>query len=210
MLFKLLNRYRQSIHTKRLARIYDDRCLKFGDGIESVGWRSRQRQKKRFAALVDHLDFSNKSILDIGCGRADLFSYLKDQYTNIEYCGCDISDQMIQIAASKFPDLNFLNQDFMKLTDITADIVIASGVFSHIQNWPYQYLKLGIMKCLELSNHAVVFNVLSSQTPKSSQVSDQFIYYKPEKVLKICAQLSTQYHLAHHYLDNDFTVTIYK
>ena len=210
MLFRLLNRYRQSILTKKLAKIYDDRYIRHGDTAAAVGWRSYSRQKVRFAALVDHLDLKDKSVLDVGCGTGDLLLYLQDQYPVIDYVGCDISPQMVQAAQDKYQDHQFMRQDYMELTGLNVDYVILSGVLSHVQNWPYYSLKKSLKHCLQLANQGVVFNLLSSNSPRAHQVKKEFTYFKPEKVVSLCSCLTQRYHISHNYLENDFTVTLYK
>ena len=43
------------------------------------GWHSMDSQQDRFQALCQPLDFTDKSILDLGCGYGDLKGYLDQQ-----------------------------------------------------------------------------------------------------------------------------------
>src|SRR3954451_9296777 len=59
-------------------------------GFRSLLWASVSTQEKRFDAFTRVCDFAGKSILDVGCGRADLLDYLlgrgiePDHYVGLE------------------------------------------------------------------------------------------------------------------------------
>src|SRR5215213_2125323 len=50
-----------------------------GAGFSSLLWASPQTQAVRFAALTRIVDLNGKSLLDVGCGRADLLDFLLAQ-----------------------------------------------------------------------------------------------------------------------------------
>ncbi|GAF09240.1 class I SAM-dependent methyltransferase [Paenibacillus pini] len=81
-------------------------------------------------------DLSNQSVLDIGCGPADLLSNISQIYPNGNYNGIDISDSMIEKARSKFKnEENFIVGDSHSLPykNDRFDIIINTISFHHYE-----------------------------------------------------------------------------
>lgn len=57
--------------------------------------------------LIGRLDFSPKSILDIGCGPGNSTAMLKDRFSYAEILGIDSSDNMLERARNSYPDSKF-------------------------------------------------------------------------------------------------------
>ena len=79
-----------------------DGVLKSAQGKESFaenGWNSRRSQYRRFAIASADLGVqSGDSLLDIGCGNADLFWYLNNVGIDVNYTGLDIVPKMVELA----------------------------------------------------------------------------------------------------------------
>ena len=61
-------------------------------------------QRKSAKVLMDFLDDRKiSSIIDIGCGTVNVSLELYKKYPDAEYTFCDISENMLRIAAEKFP-----------------------------------------------------------------------------------------------------------
>lgn len=78
--------------------------------------------------------FSGCTILDIGCGPADILAYLPD----VDYCGFDISDAYIARAKSRFGQQGRFYCKVLTTLDIEAmpkvDIVLALGLLHHLDD----------------------------------------------------------------------------
>lgn len=57
--------------------------------------------------LISRLDFSPRSILDIGCGPGNSTAMLKDRFPNAKILGVDSSDNMLKKARESYPELEF-------------------------------------------------------------------------------------------------------
>lgn len=104
---------------------------------------SRQLNRKIDLAIFEQWNF--RSIVDIGCGKGALTHLLKKR--NNVVLGVDISETAVQIANSRFPDIEF---HVLDLRDVPAasnflaerralwggiDLVFSSECLSYIENW---------------------------------------------------------------------------
>jgi hypothetical protein len=69
-------RVSQSPQHPEYLQPYVNAVQKYGTGFNSLLWASPKTQKMRFEALRRVCDFEGRSILDVGCGRADLLDHL--------------------------------------------------------------------------------------------------------------------------------------
>jgi len=78
--------------------------------------------------------FQGMKILDIGCGPADILSYLPDA----DYWGFDISEEYINHAQAKFGKRGHFRCKQLQLSDLTElpsfDIVLAIGLIHHLDD----------------------------------------------------------------------------
>lgn len=74
-------------------------------------------------------------ILDIGCGTADILSFLP---AGVEYWGYDISPEYIEAARARFGDRGHFQCKHLDLEEITRlprfDVVLAIGLLHHLGN----------------------------------------------------------------------------
>lgn len=99
---------------------------------EIVGWLSTDEQELLFSALLLFYTPS-QSILDVGCGRADLFGYLSRMYNtdSINYKGIDFNPNVLEIAKQKYSGVAVETADILSI-DKGADYdwVVGSGLFN--------------------------------------------------------------------------------
>lgn len=130
---------------------------------EVCGWLSTEEQEQLFSALLLFYDPAN-SILDVGCGRCDLYDYIKDSFEvdTINYKGIDFNPNIINIAKQKYPDVNAEAVDLFDFKDETFDWVVASGAFNlkDYENM-YEYVERAIDEMYQKANIGVAFNLLT-------------------------------------------------
>ncbi|WP_028865599.1 class I SAM-dependent methyltransferase [Psychromonas aquimarina] len=193
-------------HHKRLKKLGNNRA-------RVQGWNSTQSQQNRFQALCQQLDFTDKSILDLGCGYGDLKQYLDQSIGRqgglnnkiASYLGIDQQNAFIKSAQHHF--INSTNTEFIKADFSTSplpkvDIIIASGSLNYRSRQQAYHQKL-ITAMYESARYAVAFNMLDSRyfTPGKLLIS-----HDPQKVLKFCRSICTNSQLFDHYAKNDFTI----
>jgi SAM-dependent methyltransferase len=190
-----------------IQAMYARRVQKFRNGPLAQGWIGRRTQHARFRALVSVApDLLGASVLDVGCGMADLYAYLMDAGTSCCYTGVDFTASMLSKARARFPDAHLLQAD---VTDPDADLptvdyMLASGLFSYMSE---ERMRAVICRMWALARRAVAFNALSIYAPESNTPAGAgFFYADPAETFRFCRTLTPWVTLKHDYLPNDFCV----
>ncbi len=212
--------------TPRGGGAYDDDWVRamyarkvdnFREGHHAQGWSSRASQRKRFAALADVADLRGASVLDAGCGLADLYAYLEERgiAQSVRYTGLDFTPRMIERARARFPNLAFVQGDASAPdTPLPAsDYVLASGLFSYMVNDQARF-EATLTRLWETARRGVAFNVLSTLADKTTRemtAAAGLFAADPLETFRFCrAALSPWVTLRHDYLPHDFTIYLYR
>ncbi len=200
---------------RRLQTHFDERIEKFGAGLQSVDWKSREAQYNRFRELLRVVDFSVPfSIIDYGCGDGELFEFLQSTDAEFQYYGFDVSPQMIAAAQSRFASAK--NGLFStRLADFpSADYAVASGIFNlkfdaNEEDWR-EYIRTTIEDLNRLSYRGFSFNALTSYSDAEFKRADLY-YADPLYWFDYCKRnLSRFVSLLHDYPEYDFTIIVRK
>ena len=106
------------------------------------------------------------SIMDVGCGLGDLYSFMNTKFSNINklYSGIDFNKNKIELSKTKYKDINTECMDFNDLTE-TSDYIFAINIFNDmIYNDMGSYLIDSIEKLYSITNKCLVFNILNEKT----------------------------------------------
>lgn len=117
----------------RYVERYERRLEEHGYSPQALGWGKHGRQEVRFSVLAkDVLEAPESSVLDVGCGFADLYDFLTERGWRGDYTGIDIVPALLRVARQRHPDLDLRELDISEDPDSlgTYDFVIASGVFN--------------------------------------------------------------------------------
>jgi SAM-dependent methyltransferase len=191
---------------------YSSRYQKFGYSPKSLGW-DKGKQDVRFEILTSQYDFSEKSILDIGCGFGDLNKTLNEKYANnYSYLGVDLVPALVNEARKQYvgDNINFITGDFLDISfESTFDFVIASGIFNHRLNNVnnYDLIEAAIIKALSLTNDGLAFDFLSDKV--DYQLEHTF-HSSPEKILSIAYKYSRNIVIRNDYMPFEFALFIFK
>lgn len=191
---------------------YSSRYQKFGYSPKSLGW-DKGKQDVRFEILTSQYDFSEKSILDIGCGFGDLNKTLNEKYANnYSYLGVDLVPALVNEARKQYvgDNINFRTGDFLDISfENTFDFVIASGIFNHRLNNVnnYDLIEAAIIKALSLSNDGLAFDFLSDKV--DYQLEHTF-HSSPEIILSIAYKYSRNIVMRNDYMPFEFALFIFK
>jgi SAM-dependent methyltransferase len=194
---------------KKSNEIYDATSAKYGMTSSAVRWDNPQTQHFRFAELLKHLDLSaaNTSVLDIGCGNAELFKYLNASGYRGAYTGFDINEALLSQARQRFPKINVRKIDIMSAAaEDRFDYVLMSGLFNvdcgQSFEWTYAFLK----SMFQYANKKMVFNAISTYV---NSRNEGMFYLDPSETLNFCIRnLSTRVTLCHHELPYNYSVCV--
>src|SRR3954468_23327877 len=112
---------------------------KHGADFPSLLWASPQTQAARFDAIQRLGCPHGKSVLDVGCGRADLLDFLLDRGVRpADYVGIEAVEDLARAAETKhrrMNDVSIIRADFAReplRLFVAADVVIFSGSLNTI------------------------------------------------------------------------------
>ena len=204
-----------------MKNFYKENLEKHGDDVKSLGWGSTFSQEKRFEALL-RLGISDKdSLIDIGCGFCDFYTFAKNNNVTLDYCGIEIFKPIYDKAIKKHKEnlskefkilnANYKDSNIKSLIKKDYDWAIASGVFCFDDKENNDNTKLisNISKMFDLVKKGLGINFLSLKT--NNKVKKGFKHYDPDQILKLIKKnITTEVKLVDDYLHNDFTIFLYK
>ena len=189
---------------------YNDRFKEYGIDFKTLAVGDMERQFVRYSILTEIGDVRQKKILDIGCGFGDYYGFLLSNGIYTDYTGYDINKNFIDGAKQKYPSGKFEIKDFFseKIKE-KFDIIVSSSSFNNkfeeLDN--YTFVKKLMKKSYNICNEGVAINFMTSYVDYKL---DHGFYYEPEKIFKICKDLTNRVTLRHDYCLYEFTVYLYK
>ena len=198
----------------KISDYYTDKILEHGATPEGVDWNGEESQNKRFEQTSKIIGTKGKfSILDIGCGYGAYFNVLKENYSNFEYTGFDISKEMIESAKSLHTaeDANWI----MNLEKgVKYDYVVSSGIFNvrleeTKESW-LDFVDSQLQIHDQYSTKGFSCNFLTSYSD-SHKMRDYLHYEEPFRVFDICKKVySKDLAILHDYGLCEFTLIVRK
>jgi SAM-dependent methyltransferase len=175
-----------------------------------VGWASKEEQETLFDAALWLASVPGLSILDVGCGRADL--YAKATEKGLVYKGIDYNPNIISIAQQKYPEVSVETLDVLDI-DAGADYdwVVGSGLFNIAIENPADYAQAVVAKMYDKAKIGVAFNLLTS-IPEDIADEDkqQLVVWEPAAWLAYLELTYKKVICRTDYLEGDTTFYILK
>lgn len=126
-----------------------------------VGWSSIEEQEILFEAALWLASTPGLSILDVGCGRADLYPLATEK--GLIYNGIDYNPNIIGIAQQKYPGVSVETLDVLNIEPgADYDWVVGSGLFNIAIENPANYAQEVVAKMYDKARIGVAFNLLTS------------------------------------------------
>lgn len=189
---------------------YRERLDKYGVDIRALSSGTEERRRLRFEVLASVGTLDGSSILDLGCGFADFYAYLKERNISVRYTGYDISPDLVRIAKQRFPDAEFETRDIQEAgVSGTFDFIICSQMLNHVLKHEnnLSVMKDILSRCYSACNVAVAMDMLSSYVDFREE---HLYYYQPEEIFTFCKTLTKRMTLRHEYPLFEFAVFLYK
>lgn len=189
---------------------YRRRLEEQGDDFWALASGSREHQMRRFRMLEDVGITSGCSVLDLGCGTGEFRGYLEGRGIQVEYTGYDISADLIELAASRYPDATFEVRDIQ--TDgcpRTFDLAVASQVFNNrLAHEDNMDVVTAVMRqLLGVVDHGFAIDFLSTFVDYREE---RHYYYDPAQLLEMAKGLSPWVTVRHDYLPYEFAIYVLK
>lgn len=171
---------------------------------ESLFWDSTESMERRFEVALEMYDFADASVLDVGCGFGDFYTFLDERNSKPrEYHGIDITNA-VDIARERYtdaPDCSFDRRNVMRDPyDGAFDVAVGFGtVFNTLTGVSNErYLRAFMRACFE-SADAVLLNALSSHRQGDWPYEEGVYYYSPEKAFGYAQELTRNVRLRHDF-----------
>ncbi len=204
----MLNPFGYRLDTAAILRFHRQRIRTYGPSARALGWASTEGQQIRFQTLVQIGDLAHCSVLDVGCGYADLYPFVRQRFAGVQYHGIEQVPELLDVARARYrdaPDCRLEDGDFLRTTLPPADYVLASGALSYRHRDP-QFVYQAIEKLFGSCRRGLGFNLLSWEPPGGGPLAA----YDPAHILAFCQQLAPRAELLQGYWEGDFTVFMYR
>ena len=200
---------------ENINHYYTDKIKIYGATPKGVDWNGEESQFVRFEQLSKIINKDIFSINDIGCGYGKYFEFLQNRFSNFNYYGFDLSQEMINNAKSLYSNMGggFMQVDNLKNIE-KADYSVASGIFSvkmeHNESEWLSYILDTLEKMNDKSNNGFSFNMLTKYSDKE-YMKDNLYYADPLFIFDYCKRnFSKQVALLHDYGLYEFTILVKK
>jgi SAM-dependent methyltransferase len=187
---------------------------RFGDGFGSLLWASPKTQRARFEAICRAVSPAGKSVLDVGCGRADYLPFLIERRIYpADYTGIEAVETLATAAKDQLANLSnkaparILSADFVREPArmfVGADIVMFSGSLNTLDDAEF-YVTL--RRAFDAAAEAVVFNFLCSPFLAGRE---WLRWRSTDAVLSFARSLSESAQSNDDYLRGDCTISMRK
>jgi SAM-dependent methyltransferase len=197
---------------RRIRQYYAPRVYPDREGYVILSWSTREAQEQRFQVLLDVLreNFAEgtcPTLLDVGCGLAELAVFLKNAGCPVCYTGVDLTAKVLQEGQRRHPGLDLHVLDVFAepcpFPEQSFDVVFASGIFNMELGNNDAFAVSGMLRLAALAKHLAVANFLHIRNEFQHSLCH---YYDPNFLLAKLQQAALPVELLEDYLDNDFTL----
>jgi hypothetical protein len=188
-------------------RPYQDAREQGMKGFRALLWSSREGQAIRFEMIARGLELTDRRILDVGCGRADLLVYLQEHgIVPAHYTGLEMMPAAIRSARRRrLADCRIVAGDFVREPEtmaVGAEVVIFSGSLNTLSR-PQFYRTL--TAAWAAAGRALAFNFLCSRFWCGE---DWLTWHRRQTVLAFCRSLGGEPRAVNGYLMGDCTIVM--
>lgn len=184
---------------------------KHGAAFPSLLWASPETQAARFDAIERLGNLHGKSVLDVGCGRADMLEYLLLRGVRpADYIGIEAVEDLAAAAEAncrRLPDAAILRADFVRdpaKMFVAADVVLFSGSLNTLDETE---LDRTIRRAFDAAAETLIFNFLChSHLAGASYLR----WRRSEAVIAFAKTLTPHIRTLDDYLPGDFTIALHK
>ena len=202
------NRLGQLLDNAAVFRYHRQRIREYGAGSPgALGWQP-DGQQIRFEVLAQIGDLAHCSVLDVGCGYADLYPFLRQRFAGVQYWGIEQMPELLDLAQARYPgapNMTLRTGDFLREALPLSDYVLASGSLNYRHRHP-RFIYQAIEKLFGSCQRGLGFNLLCWEPVGGGPLAA----YDPADIVAFCETLAPKVVLREGYRDGDFTVFMYR
>jgi SAM-dependent methyltransferase len=192
-----------------LIDFYTKKLMLHGDRPESLRWTARG-QRERYDLLLEIApSLESSHVLDYGCGKGDLYAFIRERGISVTYTGADINPDLISLARSKHPECDFFVMDIEEepLKE-EFDYIFVCGVFNNRLEGATQSLKNAIARLFCSCRKGLAVTALSAHDPHKEH---DLNYVLPGELTDFIIKNITPYvTLRHDRVPYDMTLFLYR
>jgi len=193
---------------QRIIKRHHHSIWMHGHTPQALYWENSAVQEIRFDVLLACGVASGDSVLDVGCGFADLYYYMKRAGIAVDYTGIDFSSDMIEAAESRALSLPSLQLSQGDLFDFdppqkSYDWVLLSGALNEPLEDNGVYLQAMLPRLYSTCRKGLAFNLLNDDYAWTERERYMLQAYKPADIMAQLNALSRHTELRVDYLDVD-------
>lgn len=181
---------------------YGKRFEQEGISPKALGWGCKEDQLTRFQTMVKNVDFSGSVLMDVGCGFADFWGYLKECSISCQYIGVDLMEQFIAHNWVTYPEAQFICCDFMrepeKLPEV--DYIVSNGTMNFKLPDNLSYTRKFLQTAFTKVKKGLIVDFLSTVYTPDYPPEDAVYYHSPKDVLDFAFELTPNVRLIHNYV----------
>jgi len=198
---------------KRIQSHYSRRVTRDRKGFDILDWSSAEAQRIRFDILLQAASQrlgnpTGISLLDVGCGLADLAVYLDERNVPMRYVGVDITWAILEEARRRHPARTLLQADVFLHSPFPArsfDVAFCSGIFNLRLGNNQEFAANAVRRLGGLVSGLVVANFLHV---RSRHQYPHCFYFDPDMICRAVDDVARDVEVIDDYLENDFTVVM--
>src|SRR5688500_10237134 len=184
----------------------------YGSGFRSLLWASPDTQAARFDAICRIADLTGASVLDVGCGRADLLDLLAHwRVLSPSYRGTAARPDLAPPAEAKgiasITPARIIRGDFVRepvKLFVGADVVVFSGSLNTADDATFYGT---LLRAYEAAAEQLVFNFLCT----SDLAAAEYLSWRPRgDVVSFVNGLGGEVRVLEDYLPGDCTIAVVK
>ena len=201
----------KELKPEKMINAYKQSFKEFGTSPSSL-LIPKGRQELRFKSFLPYIK-KNSTLLDFGCGFSDLAKFLEKEKFNIEYYGCDLIEEFLEISKNKHPQYTF----FKDLSSIEKsgkifDTIICAGAFNFLycndEKEHFEYIKNILLKLFSLSKINLIVDFQTEFV--DFKVSNSYHQNISTVINFIIKNLSRRFSIDHSYMPYEYNVNIMK
>jgi SAM-dependent methyltransferase len=194
----------------RIVARYVARFKQYGIDIRSLNAGKGNKLHLQHTVHSSIGDLQNKTILDIGCGLASYYEFLKSRGLKVNYIGYDIVEPFIAVNVERFPEAHFEVRDISRdgiahAADYTVMCQVFNNKYSSVSN--DEVVRTAIAQAFAAVSTGVSIDLRTSYV--TYREADTH-YFSPEEMFSFAKSLTPFVNLRHDYLPFDFTLMLYK